>query len=109
MILYCDRSCKRHAVLAALAGCAQLPAIHRKKSFLIFPSLAAMSITKLSLDGNYDVMYKLYLPRESLVSDIPAGGGKIEKLFLLCSVNYSSSWAIEKGSVSQCSEYVVVP
>jgi hypothetical protein len=40
-----------------------------------------MSLTELSLGGNYDVIYKLFLPRESLVSDIPAGGGNIEKLF----------------------------
>jgi hypothetical protein len=40
-----------------------------------------MSFTKLSLGGNNDVIYKLFPPRESLVSDIPAGDGKIEKLF----------------------------
>jgi hypothetical protein len=45
-----------------------------------------MSITKLSLGGNYDVMYKLFLPRES---DIPAGDGNIEKLFLRCTGRYS--------------------
>ena len=28
-----------------------------------------MSLTKLSLVGNYDVIYKLFLPRESLASD----------------------------------------
>jgi hypothetical protein len=44
-----------------------------------------MSITKLSLDGNYDVIYKLFLHRESLISDITAGDGNIEKLFLQCS------------------------
>ncbi len=43
-----------------------------------------MSLTKLSLGGNYDVIYRLFLPRESLVSDIPAGDGNIEKLFLRC-------------------------
>jgi hypothetical protein len=42
-----------------------------------------MSPTKLSLDGKYDVIYKLFPPRESLVSDIQAGN--IEKLFLQCS------------------------
>jgi hypothetical protein len=40
-----------------------------------------MSLTKLSLGGNNDVIYKLFPPRESLVSDIPAGNGNIEKLF----------------------------
>jgi hypothetical protein len=55
--------------------------MHCKKSFSIFPSLAGMSLIKLSLGGYYDVTYKLFLPRESLVSDIPAGDGNIEKLF----------------------------
>ncbi len=40
-----------------------------------------MSLTKFSLGGNYDVIYKLFQPRESLVSDIPAGDGNIEKNF----------------------------
>jgi hypothetical protein len=52
-----------------------------KKSFSIFPSPAGMPLTKLSLGGNYDVIYKLLLPRESLVSDIPAGDENIEKFF----------------------------
>jgi hypothetical protein len=47
--------------------------LHRKKSFSIFLTSAGMSLTKLSLGGNYDVIYKLFLPRDSLVSDIPAG------------------------------------
>jgi hypothetical protein len=55
-----------------------------KKSFSIFLSPAGMSLTKLFLDGNYNIRYKLFLPRESLVSDIPAGDGNIEKLFLRC-------------------------
>jgi hypothetical protein len=55
--------------------------LHRKKSFSIFPSPAWMSLTKLSLDGNYDVIYKLFLLRESLVSDIQAGDGNIESFF----------------------------
>jgi hypothetical protein len=40
-----------------------------------------MSLTKLSLGGNNDVIYKLFPPWESLVSDIPAGDRDIEKLF----------------------------
>ncbi len=40
-----------------------------------------MSLNKLSLGGNNDVINKLYPPRESLVSDIPAGDGNIEKSF----------------------------
>jgi hypothetical protein len=43
-----------------------------------------MSLTKLSLGGNNDVIYKLFPPRKRLVSDIPAGDGNIEKLFLQC-------------------------
>jgi hypothetical protein len=55
--------------------------IHRKKSFSIFPSPAGMSLTKLSLGGNNLYMTSLFPPRESLVSDIPAGDGNIKKLF----------------------------
>jgi hypothetical protein len=55
--------------------------MHRKKSFSIFPSPPGMSLTILSLGGNNDVKYKLCPPRESLVSDISAGDGNIEKLF----------------------------
>jgi hypothetical protein len=40
-----------------------------------------MSLTKLSLGGNNDFICKLFPPRESLLSDIPAGDGNIEKLF----------------------------
>jgi hypothetical protein len=58
--------------------------LHGKKYFSIFPSPAEMSLTKLSLGGNNDVINKLFPPKESLVSDIPAGNGNIEKLFLRC-------------------------
>ncbi len=51
--------------------------LHCKKNFSIFPSPAGMPLTKLSLGGNYDVIYKLFLPRESLVSGILAGGAEI--------------------------------
>jgi hypothetical protein len=37
--------------------------------------------TKLSLGGNNDVITELFLPRGSLVSDIPAGDGKLVNLF----------------------------
>ncbi len=43
-----------------------------------------MSLTKLSLGGNNLYMTSLFPPRESLVSDILAGDGNIEKLFLQC-------------------------
>jgi hypothetical protein len=58
--------------------------MHHKKCSSIFPSPARMILNKISLGGNYDVIYKLFLPRETLVSDIPAGEGNIEKLFLRC-------------------------
>ncbi len=38
-----------------------------------------MSLTKLSLAGN--TVIKLFPARESLVSDIPAGDGKLANLF----------------------------
>jgi hypothetical protein len=60
--------------------------IHHKKSFSIFPSPAGMSLTKLFLGGNNLYMTSLFPPKESLVSDIPAGDGNIEKLFLRCDV-----------------------
>jgi hypothetical protein len=50
-----------------------------KKRLSIFPSPAGMSLTKLSLAGN-KLIFKP-IARESLVSDIPAGDGKIEDLF----------------------------
>ncbi len=45
-----------------------------------------MSLTKLSLGGNNLYMTSLFPIRESFVSDIPAGDGTIEKLFLQCMV-----------------------
>ncbi len=54
--------------------------LHRKKSFSIF-RVAGMPLTKLSLGGNIDVIFKLFPPRQSLVSDILAGDGNIKKLF----------------------------
>jgi hypothetical protein len=47
----------------------------------IFPSPAGMSLTKLSLVGKNS-----FPTREGLVSDIPAGAGKIANLFLQCTV-----------------------
>jgi hypothetical protein len=37
--------------------------------------------TKLSLGGNNDVITELFLPGGSVVSDIPAGDGKLVNLF----------------------------
>jgi len=55
--------------------------LHCKKSFSIFPSPAGISLTKLSLGGNNDVIYKLFPPRESLAGDIPVGDGNIKRFF----------------------------
>jgi hypothetical protein len=55
--------------------------VHCKKRSVIFPSLAGMSLTKLSLATN-----NLIIPDgESFISDIPAGYGKMANLFLQCS------------------------
>jgi hypothetical protein len=73
---------------------------HRKKSFSIFPYPAAMSLTKLSL-GRKSFFYGAHCKKQvidfpvpsrdvtyqtltKLVSDIPAGDGKIDNLFLQC-------------------------
>ncbi len=52
--------------------------LRRKKNFLILPSPAVMSLTKLSQGGN-----NLYM---SLVSDIPAVDGNIKKSFFTVNV-----------------------
>jgi hypothetical protein len=38
------------------------------------------------MGGNNDVITELFLPRGSLISDIPAGDGKLVNLFLRCTV-----------------------
>ncbi len=57
---------------------------HRKKKVRKFPVPSRDVTTKLSLGGNNDVINKLFLPRGSLVSDIPAGDGKLVNLFSRC-------------------------
>jgi hypothetical protein len=49
-----------------------------------FPVPSRVVATKLSLGGNNDVINELFLPRGCLVSDIPAGDGKIREPFLRC-------------------------
>jgi hypothetical protein len=63
---------------------AQNRPLHRKKKVREFPVPSRDDTTKLSLGGNNDVITELFLPRESLVSDIPAGDGKLVNLFLRC-------------------------
>ncbi len=64
-------------------------AIHRKKKVREFPVPSRDVTTKLSLGGNNDVKTELFLPRGSLVSDIPAGEGKLVNLFLRCRLQQS--------------------
>jgi hypothetical protein len=66
----------------------QLTMIHRKKKVREFPVPSQDVTTRLSLGGNNDVITELFLPRGSLVSDIPAGDGKLVKLFLRCSETF---------------------
>ncbi len=65
-------------VVFALNG---LQTPHRKKKDREFPVPSRDVTTKLSLGGNNDVITELFLPRVSLVSDIPAGDGKLVNLF----------------------------
>jgi hypothetical protein len=61
--------------------------LHRKKKVREFPEIPITSrdvTTKLSLGGNNEVITELFLPRGSLVCDIPAGHGKLVNLFLRC-------------------------
>jgi hypothetical protein len=55
--------------------------LHSKKKVREFPVPSWDVTTKLSLGGNNDVITELFLPRESLVSDNPAGDGKLGNLF----------------------------
>jgi hypothetical protein len=61
-----------------------IKAVHRKKKVRKFPVPSWDVTTKLSLGGNNDVITELFLPRGSLVSDIPGGDGKLMNLFLRC-------------------------
>ncbi len=51
--------------------------LHSKKKVRKFPVPRRDVTTKLSLGGNNDVITELFLPMGSLVSDIPAGDGKL--------------------------------
>ncbi len=75
------------------------PAVHRKKKVREFPVPSRDVATKLSLGGNNDVITILFLPRGSLVSDIPAGDGKLVNLFLRC----TEDWIHEKNLKSKIS------
>jgi hypothetical protein len=69
-----------------------------------------MSLSKLSLCENNDVIYKLFPPRESLVSDIPAGDGNIGNLFYFAFTLESTHFIFNKcpiyahdGASAKCS------
>jgi hypothetical protein len=70
-----------------------------KKRFAIFPSPAGIT-TKLSLGGNNDVITELFLPRRSLVSDIPVGDGKLVNLFLRCMFVFNGGSTMFPSSLS---------
>jgi hypothetical protein len=72
--------CPHHPLQAALPRLYGY--IHRKKKVREFPVPSRDVTTKLSLGGNNDVITEFFLPRRSLVSDIPAGDGKIVNHFL---------------------------
>jgi hypothetical protein len=55
--------------------------LHCKKKVREFPVSSRDVTTKLSLGGNNDFITELFLPRGSLVSDIPAGDGKLVNFF----------------------------
>ncbi len=59
---------------------------HTVKKLSIFPSSrdVTLTLTKLSLGAKNIYMTSLFPPRESLISNIPAGDGNIENLSLRC-------------------------
>ncbi len=79
------------------SGC--LSCVHWKKRLAIFPSQAGMSLTKLFLAWK---IIKLFPGRESLVSDIPAGDGKIDNLFY--SVREVKSYSLVRRLRPHCPE-----
>jgi hypothetical protein len=84
MLVYKYRDC--------LSCMAQHVSVHRKKKVREFPVPSRDVTTKLSLGGNNDVIIELFLPRGSLVSEIPAGDGKLVKLFLRCRDIALAAW-----------------
>ncbi len=71
-------------ILGTLGRQGRQGGLHRKKKVREFPVPRRDVTTKLSLSGNNDVITELFLPRGSLVSDIPAGDGKLVNIFLRC-------------------------
>jgi hypothetical protein len=70
--------------------------VHRKKKVQEFLVPSRDVTTKLSRGGNNDVITELFLPRGSLISDIPAGDGKLVNHFLRCMfILYYLSYHVE--------------
>jgi hypothetical protein len=79
--------------------------LHCKKRLAILPSPARMSLTKLSLAPG---IIKFFPARDSLVSDIPAGDGKIAKLFF--TVYWGGACGMEEsGLVLDFPLYILPP
>jgi hypothetical protein len=73
--------------------------VHRKKKVREFPVPRRDVTTKLSLGGNNDVITELFPPRGSLVSDIPAGDGKLVNLFFTVWRTVNKLYCRAKSSV----------
>jgi hypothetical protein len=71
-----------------------------------FPVPSRDVTTKLSLGGNNDVITELFLPRGSLVCDIPAGDGKLVNFFLRCSRVGTSKRSLSINGASSTIEYI---
>jgi hypothetical protein len=68
--------------------------IYTIKKFFDIP-VPSQDVTYQTLPGgNNDVIYKSFPPRESLVSDIPAGDGNIKKLFYSVSYRILNKYTI---------------
>jgi hypothetical protein len=80
--------------------------VQRKKKVREFPVPSRDVTTKLSLSGNNDVITELFLPRGSLVSDIPDGDGKLVNLFLRCSWLELHKMTMNLGSAQGTSVFI---
>ncbi len=80
--------------------------IHRKKKVCEFPVPSRDVTTKLSLGGNNDAITELFLPRGSLVSDIPAGDGKLVNLFFTV---YVPKFYVQEQFILSCMHGVIYP
>jgi hypothetical protein len=78
-LLYCASPC-RQLIYTVIKG----SRVSRPRPGCHYQTRRIIHATKLSLGGNNDVITELFLPRGSLVSDIPAGDGKLVNLFLRC-------------------------